>query len=164
MHPPGRDALSSISIDPSKALLLLELRKRRMLQARMACSMGVSEPAVSRVLVRAGLSELSDLQLAESIVHYEYEATGDLLHVDTKKFGSIVLPSHRVTANRRDCVGGTGWEASLVTIDDHARLAFTARRKSKPNRAPCPCYALGTVEGDGHRIHRAALHRLRPCV
>src|SRR5678815_698895 len=49
-----------------------------------------------------------------------------LLHIDTKKLGRIVRPSHRVTGNRRDTVDGAGWEMLFVAIDDHARIAFTA--------------------------------------
>ena len=82
-------------------------------------------PRSARVLARAGLPKLSDLEPAEPVVRYEHEAP-DLLHIDTKKLGRIVRPSHRVTDNRRDSVDGAGWETLFVAIDDHARLAFTA--------------------------------------
>jgi transposase InsO family protein len=59
-------------------------------------------------------------------VRYEHEAPGDLLHIDTKKLGRIVRPSHRVTGNRKDSVDGAGWETLFVAIDGHARIAFTA--------------------------------------
>jgi len=114
------------SIDPGKALLIVELRRRLMLQAQIATSVGVSESTVSRVLARAGLSKLSDLRPAQPVQRYEHEAPGDLLHIDTKKLARIVRPSHRVTGNRRDSVGGAGWEMLFVAIDDHARIAFTA--------------------------------------
>lgn len=100
----SRPMRSPKSIDPGKALLIVELSKRRMLQSRIARSVGVSESTVSRVLARAGLSKLSDLQPAEPIVRYEHEAPGDQLHIDTKKLGRIVRPSHRVTGNRKDSV------------------------------------------------------------
>src|SRR5205814_6138319 len=122
----SRPACSPRAIDPAKALLIVELRKRRMTQARIAASVGVSPSTVSRVLGRAGLSKLSDLDAAEPVVRYEHEAPGDLLHIDTKKLGRIVRPSHRVTGSRRDSVDGAGWEMLFVAIDDHARLAFTA--------------------------------------
>jgi hypothetical protein len=47
------------SMDAAKALLIVELRKRRMLQARIASSAGVSASTVSRVLARAGMSGLN---------------------------------------------------------------------------------------------------------
>jgi len=114
------------SIDPGKALLIVELRRRHMLQRQIARSVGVSDSTVSRVLARAGLSKLSDLQPVEPVQRFEHEAPGDLLHIDTKKLGCIVRPSHRVTGNRRDSVDGAGWETLFVAIDDHARIAFTA--------------------------------------
>ncbi len=122
----SRPKRSPRAIEAGKALLILELRRRRMLQSRIARSVGVSESTVSRVLARAGLSRLSDLEPVEPVVRYEHDAPGDLLHIDTKKLGRIVRPSHRVTGNRRDSVDGAGWETLFVAIDDHARLAFTA--------------------------------------
>ena len=122
----SRPASSPRAIDAAKALLILELRKRRMLQARIARSVGVSQATVARVLARAGLSRLNDLDPAEPVVRYEHKAPGDLLHIDTKKLGRIVRPSHRVTGNRRDSGNGAGWETLFVAIDDHARIAFTA--------------------------------------
>ena len=80
---------------------------------------------MGRVLARAGLSRLSDLQPAEPVVRYEHDAPGQMLHIDTKKLGRIERPSHRVTGNRRDSVDGAGWETLFVAIDDHARIAFT---------------------------------------
>jgi transposase InsO family protein len=124
----SRPMRSPKAIDPAKALLIVELRRRRMLQSRIAHSVGVCASTVSRVLARAGLSKLSDLQPIEPVRRYEREAPGDLLHIDTKKLGRIVRPSHRVTGNRRDSVNGAGWETLFVAIDDHARIAFTAMR------------------------------------
>jgi len=122
----SRPARSPRAIEPGKALLIVELRRRCLLQARIAQSVGVSEATVSRVLRRAGLSKLSDLQPREPIQRYEHKQPGDLLHIDTKKLGRIVRPSHRVTGNRRDSVDGAGWEFLFVAVDDHARVAFTA--------------------------------------
>ena len=122
----SRPVRSPRAIEPAKALLIVELRRRRMTQARIASSVGVSESTVSRVLARAGLSKLSDLEPAEPVLRYEHERPGDLLHIDTKKLGRIVRPSHRVTGNRRDQVDGAGWEMLFVAVDDHARVAFTA--------------------------------------
>lgn len=121
----SRPAKSPRSISPAKALLIVELRRRHLLQARIARLVGVSESTVSRVLARAGLSKLSDLKPVDPVQRYEHDAPGDLLHIDTKKLGCIVRPSHRVTGDRRDSVGGAGWETLFVAVDDHARIAFT---------------------------------------
>jgi transposase InsO family protein len=122
----SRPKRSPRAIDPGKALLIVELRWRRMLQAQIASSVGVSESSVSRVLARAGLSKLADLEPRAPILRYEHTAPGELLHIDTKKLGRIERPGHRVTGNRRDSVEGAGWEFLFVAVDDHARLAYTA--------------------------------------
>ena len=122
----SRPKRSPRALGPAKALLIVELRRRRMVQARIARSVGVSESSVSRVLARAGLSRLSDLEPAVPVQRYEHAAPGELLHIDTKKLGRIERPSHRVTGNRRDSVDGAGWEFLFVAVDDHARLAYTA--------------------------------------
>lgn len=121
----SRPAVSPRAISPAKALAIVELRHKRLTQARIATAMGVSCSTVGRVLARAGLSRLDDLQPAEPVVRYEHEAPGQMLHIDTKKLGRIERPSHRVTGNRRDSVDGAGWETLFVAIDDHARIAFT---------------------------------------
>ena len=122
----SRPDKSPNAIEPSKALAIVELRRRYFLQARIASALGVSKSTVSRVLARAGLSKLSDLQPKEPIVRYEHPEPGDMLHIDTKKLGRIERPSHRVTGNRKDSVTGAGWEVLFVAVDDHARIAFTA--------------------------------------
>ncbi|HEY4083474.1 MAG TPA: IS481 family transposase [Burkholderiaceae bacterium] len=121
----SRPAKSPRAIEPSKALAIVELRRKFMLQASIASSLAVSKATVSRVLRRAGLSKLSDLRPPEPVVRYEHEAPGDLLHIDTKKLGRIERPSHRVTGNRADTFGGAGWEVLFVAVDDHARIGFT---------------------------------------
>jgi transposase InsO family protein len=121
----SRPARSPRAILPSKAGAIVELRRRRLTQARIAQALAVSPATVSRVLERAGLSKLSDLDPKEPVQRYEHEAPGDMLHIDTKKLGRIERPSHRVTGDRRDGVDGAGWEYLFVAVDDHARLGFT---------------------------------------
>jgi transposase InsO family protein len=121
----SRPALSPRAIAPGKALAIVELRRHRLTQARIAASLGVSKSTVGRVLTRAGLSHLKDLEPVPPVLRYEHEAAGDLLHIDTKRLARIVRPSHRVTGDRRDTVDGAGWEFLFVAIDDHARIGFT---------------------------------------
>ncbi|ETH59719.1 transposase, IS481 family [Bordetella pertussis I036] len=132
----SRPTVSPRAIAPAKALAIVELRRKRLTQARIAQALGVSTASlrnwtalgastVSRVLARAGLSHLADLEPAEPVVRYEHQAPGDLLHIDIKKLGRIQRPGHRVTGNRRDTVEGAGWDFVFVAIDDHARVAFT---------------------------------------
>ena len=84
----------------------------------------MSKSTVGRVLARAGLSKLRDLEPPEPVQRYEHDAPGDLLHIDIKKLGRINQPGHRVTGDRTSR-SDAGWEFLFVAIDDHARIAFT---------------------------------------
>ncbi len=97
----SRPARSPRRICASTALAIVELRRRRLTQARIASSLGVCEATVSRVLRRAGLSKLSAVQPAEPVQRYEHAAPGELLHIDTKKLGVIVREGHRIHGDRR---------------------------------------------------------------
>jgi transposase InsO family protein len=121
----SRPKRSPRSISSTKALAIVELRRRRLTQARIAASMGLSKSTVGRVLARAGLSRLKDLEPSEPVVRYEHAHPGDMIHIDTKKLGRIERMSHRITGDRRDTVDGAGWEYLFVAIDDHARIGFT---------------------------------------
>ncbi|RUD61481.1 hypothetical protein IPC1370_31480 [Pseudomonas aeruginosa] len=127
----SRPLRSPRAIDAGKALLIVELRKRRMLQARIARSVGVSESTVSRVLARAGMSRLSDLEPVEAVVRYEHEAPGDLLHIDTKKLGRIVTArrSARVSSGQP----ASSW-ASSTTSRDPIDLKQTARPRGSSSQ------------------------------
>ncbi len=121
----SRPKASPRAIASDKALAIVELRRRRLTQARIAASLAVSKSTVGRVLARAGLSRLRDLEPSAPVVRYEHAHPGDLVHIDTKKLGRIARLGHRITGDRRDSVDGAGWEFLFVAIDDHARLGFT---------------------------------------
>lgn len=85
----SRPLHSPLALDAGKALTVVELRKKRMTQARIAQYLQISKATVSRVLARAGLSKLSDLDPVEPVQRYEHAEPGDLIHIDTKKLGRI---------------------------------------------------------------------------
>lgn len=91
--------------------------------AQLHASWGVA-PRPSRFLATLGLSSLKALEPAKPIMRYERSVPGEMLHLDTKKLGRIVRPSHRVTGDRRDSVDGAGWEVAHVAIDDYSRIGF----------------------------------------
>ncbi len=121
----SRPEKSPRAIDPSVALAIVELRRKLFLQVRIASYMGVSKATVSRVLRRAGLSRLSDLQPQEPVQRYERESPGELLHIDIKKLGRFDKVGHRITGDRTQRARNIGWEYLFVAIDDHSRIAFT---------------------------------------
>jgi transposase InsO family protein len=102
------------------------LRRERWTGFRIAQQTGLSRATVSRILRRLQLNRMRDLEPKPAVQRYEHARPGDLLHLDIKKLGRIVRPSHRVTGDRRDSVEGAGWEYVHVAIDDHSRIAFSA--------------------------------------
>lgn len=131
----SRPLASPRSISSTQALTVVELRKKRMTQARIATYLGLSSATVSRVLQRTGLSKWSSLDPVEPVVRYEHAHVGDLIHLDTKKLVRIERPGHRVHGDGSTRVSGAGWEVLFVAIDDHARIAFTQmyRDETKEN-------------------------------
>lgn len=123
---------------------------------QIARQVGVSASTVSRVLARAGLSRLSDLQPREPVQRYEHEAPGNLLHIDIKKLGRIARSGHRVTGNRRDTVDGVGWEYLFIAVDDHARITYTAMHpdETKGSAVKCLHDAVAWYAGLGVRVRR----------
>ena len=109
-----------------QVLLVESLRRERWTGARIAQQTGLSRATVSRVLARARLSRMPDLEPPVPVQRYEHAHPGDLLHLDIKRLVKIARPSHRVTGNRRDTVKGIGAEYVHVAIDDHSRIAFSA--------------------------------------
>ena len=107
------------------------LRRERLTGAHIAAKTGVSPATVSRVLRRAGISRLRDLEPAAPVRRYERDHPGDMIHLDIKRLGKFERTGHRITGNRtgqstqRSRRSGPGWEYVHVCVDDASRLAFT---------------------------------------
>ena len=92
---------------------------------------GVSPATVSRVLKRAGLSRLNDIDPAEPERRYERSAPGEMIHLAIKTPGRFNRVGHRITgerhrqSNQRNNATAPGGEVVHVAIDDHSRLSFT---------------------------------------
>jgi transposase len=69
----SRPKRSPRAIEPDTALTIGELRRRRLTQARIARTINVSKSTVGRVLRRARLSRLRNLEPWEPVVRYEHE-------------------------------------------------------------------------------------------
>lgn len=120
---------------------LLELRQtERIGRDELARLVGVSASTASRIIARAGLPALHELDPVTGIrirasrrtqVRYERERPGDLIHIDVKKLGRIpdgggwrldgpaTLDHRGGTKQRR-----MGFDYVHVAVDDHSRLAF----------------------------------------
>ena len=127
----SRPANTRSTVDSELATRIEQLRRARMPMRRIATVVGRSVATISRVLACMGLSSLKALEPQAPVLRYERHAPGELLHMDTKKLGRIVRPSHRVTGNRRDSVDGAGWEFAHVAIDDHSRCGFVQMHRDE---------------------------------
>jgi transposase InsO family protein len=103
-----------------------------MTAAEIAECLGMALSTVSRWLKRIGLGKLSRLEPPQPPNRYERKRPGELVHVDVKKLGRIVVPGHRVTGDRsvrargvgNRTFGKAGWEFCHVCVDDATRLAY----------------------------------------
>ena len=75
---------------------MIALRRQRLPGQHIAKAAGVSPATVSRILKRAGLSRLRDLDPPEPVRRYERQHPGELIHIDIKKLGRFhqVRPPH----------------------------------------------------------------------
>jgi transposase InsO family protein len=105
---------------------IVALRRQRWTGRHIALEVGVSPATVSRVLKRAGLSRLRDIEPAEPVKRYERDHPGEMIHIDIKKLGRFNRVGHRITGDRQKGVSrGVGWEFVHVCIDDASRIAFS---------------------------------------
>jgi transposase InsO family protein len=128
-------ALVANRTDERRIEAIAALRRLRMTGPEIAGVLEMPLSTVSGILARIGMGRLGRLGL-EPAERYERERPGELIHIDVKKLGRILVPGHRVTGNRRQCgrrttytpdgrrVGDAGWEYVHVAIDDCTRLAY----------------------------------------
>jgi transposase-like protein len=119
--------------DEQRIEAIAALRRLRMTGQEISEVLEMPLSTISGILTRIGLGRLGRLGL-EPAERYERERPGELLHIDVKKLGRIVVPGHRITGNRRQRarrvrrggpqVGTAGWEYVHVCIDDATRLAY----------------------------------------
>ncbi|CAG0930570.1 putative protein YagA [Planctomycetaceae bacterium] len=123
----SRPRHSPNATDQAVADRIVALRRQRFTAKHIASVAAVSPATVSRVLARAGLSRLKDLEPAEPVRRYERDEPGDMIHIDIKKLGRFDRVGHRITGDRagQSNSRGIGWEFVHVCIDDASRVAFS---------------------------------------
>lgn len=105
---------------------VIALRRLRRNGLQIAKQTKVSPATVSRILRRAKLSRIRDLEPPEPVVRYERDNPGDLIHLDIKKLGRFEKVGPRITGDRtsKSKSRGAGWEYVHVCVDDASRIAF----------------------------------------
>lgn len=116
---------------------VLEQRRSRQTYRQIAQRLAVAPSTIARLLRRAGLHRLADLEPAAPENRYEYAAPGQLLHLDIKKLARFRQPGHRMTGNRRINSDGIGWEYVHLAIDDHSRVAFGSIEPDERGTSAC---------------------------
>jgi transposase InsO family protein len=111
-------------LGPAWLALIRLLRQGQLVAEEIATKLPLARSTVSAALTRLGLGRLRYLNPPPPAQRYEWARPGELLHLDIKKLGRIVRPSHRVTGDRRDSVDGAGWEYAHVAIDDCSRFTY----------------------------------------
>ena len=101
---------------------------------RLAYELGIARSTVYGVLRRAGLSVLARLdRTTRSVIRYERDHPGDLVHLDVKKLGRIPEGGGKRFDAGFDETGGAGRKRPgpkrghdyiHVAIDDHSRFAY----------------------------------------
>lgn len=121
---------SSQAIEPAKALGIAELRMKRLTQACTAAAVGVSKNAVGRVLARAALSRLADLQPAERVVRIEREASSHAAdrYQEARARRFTTRPTAKITS--------FGWKACCCGPRPVLRPVHHSGRPGWPAKAP----------------------------
>ena len=130
---------------------------------RLAYALGRPRSTIYGVLRRAGVSRLSFIDRpTRTVVRYERDRPGELLHVDVKKLGRIRdgggWKLRGLEATRRDGrrQGPAGFDFLHVAVDDHSRVAFIQARPDEkgPTCAAFISDAAAFFAGYGVTIER----------
>ncbi|EEZ32520.1 LOW QUALITY PROTEIN: conserved hypothetical protein, partial [Brucella sp. 83/13] len=115
---------------------ILHLRRQCLTGKHIAMETGVSSATVSRILRRAKLSRMKDIDPIEPVIRYEYAEPGGLIHLDIKRLGRFERVGHRITGNRtgqsnaRGLAGNMSMSASMMLP---ASPSPTYSRMKKPS-------------------------------
>lgn len=133
-----RRSPGATSIEVVKRVLDLR-RAERLGPIALAAATGVSASTASRLVARAGLPRLFELDPVTGVRirasrrtshRFERDAPGDLIHIDVKKLGRIPdgggwrMNGRDSIDHRNDNRAKLGFDYVHVAVDDHSRLAF----------------------------------------
>ena len=138
----GRDGLQDRSsaaqhlrhkLDEAVVTRICDLRKELGVGPhRLADKLKLPRSTIYGVLRRAGLSVLRHMeQTTRTVIRYERERPGELLHMDVKKLGRIpdgggkrFDPGFNENKSGRKRPGKRGFQYAHVAIDDYTRIAY----------------------------------------
>ncbi|MCD0245715.1 IS481 family transposase [Xanthomonas melonis] len=116
---------------------ILQQRRQRSTYWQIATHLKVGHSTIARIVRRAGLHRLAELEPRPPVVRYQYPQPGGMLHLDIKRLGRFRQAGHRVTGDRTQASRGAGWEYVHVAIDDHSRVAFSTLHPDEGGFSAC---------------------------
>ncbi len=141
---------------------------------RLAYALGRHRSTIYGVLRREGISRLSFIDRpTRTVVRYERDRPGELLHVDVKKLGKIregggwKIHGRQIGRTTEMIRNKVGFDYLHVAIDDHSRMAFvqTLPDEKGPTCAQFVADAAAFFAAHGVRIERVMTdkrHELPP--
>jgi transposase InsO family protein len=181
----GPDGLRDRSSRPHRSPARLSARREAAILSRrqttlegphrIAWALGEAPSTVHRVLRRLGAPRLRDLDRpTRTIVRYERERPGELVHVDVKKQGRIpagggwrIHGKDRRATSRK--LRGQGYDFIHAAVDDRSRLAYAEilTDERKETASAFMTRALGFFSDRGVKVERVltdngAFYRSRP--
>jgi transposase InsO family protein len=109
---------------PWVAMIARLRREYRLTAAEIAERLKLARSTVAAHLARLGIGRLARLDPPASVVRYQRQRPGELVHLDVKKLARFWRIGHRITGNRRNASDGAGHDFVHVAIDDATRLAY----------------------------------------
>jgi len=145
--------------------ILLARRRRRWGPHRIGYALGIPRSTVHKVLVRHGVSRLSDFDRPTGVpIRYVKDRPGQLLHIDVKKLGRIPDGGGWRIHGRdgvldRSLRGRLGYDKLHIAVDDHSRLAFVQAHADErgPTCAAFLADAIGWFAGQGIGVVEAVM-------
>ena len=149
--------------------LLAVRQAERIGRDELALRFAVSASTASRIIARAGLPRLHELDPVTGVrirasrttqLRYEHDNPGDLIHVDVKKLGRIPdgggwrIDGPTVLDHHRDRTRKLGFDYVHVAVDDHSRLAFA---QILPDEKGTTCAAFLTEAAEFFAQHGIAI-------
>ena len=110
---------------------------------QLAAALGRPASTVWRVLKRHDCSRAA-VQPRPPVNRYEYEAVGELVHLDIKKLGRFWQIGKRVLKDGVQRSKHAGWTYAHVAVDDHSRYATVELRGSEGGDA-CAAFARSVI-------------------
>lgn len=113
------------TLDPQQLQDAVDLRHQRLHLRHIARLLHAPFSTVARTLSRLGLGRLRNLEPQPPVQRYQWEQSGDLIHIDIKSLARFRKVGHRITGNRQQGRSyRVGYDKVHVAVDDATRLAY----------------------------------------